>query len=283
MRRKHLVVMTLAIALMMPAWISAADAGEVHIVCMVGDLEKLKTMLTGNPDLVNSKDESGNTPLHYANSPEIALLLLDNKADIEAKENSGGTPLHAAVNSGHVDVATVLLAHGANANAKSVTGLTPLHVAALTDNADGKENAAAMAELLLANKADVRAKDIDGNTPLDWAVAKSRPKLAAVLFSHIQKTLQKTDGGLLLQFKFTKGETMTLEQKTLIEFFSGLLDTDEGSMLTLQRVRNQVESTGPTTMLSCCTEAMRAESPPGKVIFDSDNEANRSMDQLTNP
>jgi hypothetical protein len=279
MKRTQIIAVTFTIAIIMLAWASAVHAGEIHDAAMFGDLDKLKTLLNFSPDLVNSTDASGNTPLHYAANKEIALELLANKASVSAREKTGGTPLHAAAYAGHIDVAAVLLAHGADVNAKSVIGLTPLHVTAFTENTDGKKNAVEMAKLLLANKANVRARDVDGNTPLDWAVAKVRPELADVLLSQIQTTLKKPDAGIPLKFKFIKGDTMKMEQRTLMELFTGLLDTDAGSMLTVQRVRNYVESTGPTNTLSCCTEAMRVESPPGKVAFDSDNKANREMDE----
>ncbi|WP_446399244.1 ankyrin repeat domain-containing protein [Coleofasciculus sp. C1-SOL-03] len=37
-----------------------------------------------------AKDDQGNTPLHFAPSPEIAALLI---ADINAKNRDGETPL----------------------------------------------------------------------------------------------------------------------------------------------------------------------------------------------
>lgn len=39
---------------------------EIHDATARGDLEKVKTLLEGNPDRVSSPDSSGETPLHEA-------------------------------------------------------------------------------------------------------------------------------------------------------------------------------------------------------------------------
>ena len=63
-------------------------------------MEKVKSLLKANPDLVFSKDNIGFTPLHIAAATEqmvMAELLISNNADVNAKDNSGLTPLfHAA-------------------------------------------------------------------------------------------------------------------------------------------------------------------------------------------
>ena len=98
----------------------------------IGDLEKVKAMLKGNPDLVFSRDFVGSTTLHWAvgqNRKDMVELLLANNADVNAKaEKSGWTPLHMAVLLGHKDMVELLLAGRADVNAKSKDE-TPLHFA----------------------------------------------------------------------------------------------------------------------------------------------------------
>jgi ankyrin repeat protein len=48
------------------AWSSLAFCGEIHDAAKSGDLEKVKALLKGNPNLVFSKDTNGRTPLHCA-------------------------------------------------------------------------------------------------------------------------------------------------------------------------------------------------------------------------
>src|SRR5713101_2106293 len=95
-----------------------------------GDLEKVKALLKGNPDLVFNGDGRGWTPVHYAahwGQKEVAELLLANKADVNAQDNYGMTPLHCAVAQGYKDLAELLLANKADVNAQDNEGVTPLH------------------------------------------------------------------------------------------------------------------------------------------------------------
>ncbi len=144
------------------AWSSLAFGGKIHDAAGNGDLEKVKALLKDNPNLVFSKDNGGETPLHWAadgGHKDVAELLLANKAEVNAIDNNGRTPLHYAAENGDAGMTKLLLDHKADANAKDKNGKTPLHVARNSD----------VAELLLDNKADVNSKDKSGNTPLHTA------------------------------------------------------------------------------------------------------------------
>lgn len=175
--------------------------GEIHDTAEKGDLEKVKALLKEDPNLVFSKDNDGNTPLHSAvkfDHKDVAEFLLANKADVDAKDkwndwtslhiaavdgykdeaelllankadvNAQGkwniTPLLLAAGRGYTNVAELLLAHGADVKAKDNNGWTALHVAAM----GGQKN---VAELLLANGADVNARNNKGETPLQMVLA----------------------------------------------------------------------------------------------------------------
>jgi len=138
-----------------------------------GDLERVRALLKGDPDLVFSKDTYGATPLEWAagaGHKEVAELLLANRADVNAKNNIGSTPLHSAAANGHSHMAELLLANRADVNAKNNNGATPLHYAAANGRSD-------MAELLLNNKADVNARANKGATPLHFAMNKDVAEL----------------------------------------------------------------------------------------------------------
>jgi len=89
-----------------------------------GDLEKIKALLKDNPELVFSRENNGQTPLHEAaakGQTDLVKLLLANDADVNAEDNSSRMALHLAASNGHKDVAELLFAKAAS----------PLHVAAL--------------------------------------------------------------------------------------------------------------------------------------------------------
>jgi ankyrin repeat protein len=163
--------------------ISPDASAEIIPAVEDGDLNKVKALLQKNPDLVFSKGKDGETPLLKAVSAghqDIAELLLANKADVNAKDNSSQTPLHFAAQGDDTDdtkMAALLLAKGADIHAKDNDGNTPLLDAA----SDGNKN---MAELLLTKGADIEAKDNSGCTPLIWAAIQGHRDVAEVLLDH---------------------------------------------------------------------------------------------------
>ena len=75
-------------------------AGIIHVAANNGNFEKVKRLVSNNPDLVNEKDLNNKTALHFAafaGHPEIVEYLLENGADVNAKDVYNMTPLHAAV------------------------------------------------------------------------------------------------------------------------------------------------------------------------------------------
>src|SRR5438876_8977501 len=177
-----------AATLLALVWITFASScrrndvgtGEIRDAAGKGDLAKVQALLKQNPDLVFSKDDHGNTPLHLAavkGHKVIAELLLAKHADVNDKENHGNTPLHLAAVKSYKEVAELLLANKAKVNTKDNNGRTPLHWAAVKGYKD-------MAELLLANKANVNAKTYkDGAPPLYWAVSNDHKDAAALLLA----------------------------------------------------------------------------------------------------
>ncbi len=146
--KSHILHRTVMAAVMMAlAWNSLAFGGEIHDASRAGDLGKVKALLKENPDLVNSKDDSGQTPLHYAvhyGQKAVAEFLLANKANVNARTSKGVTALHLAAQQGNKEMVELLLAHKADVNAKTTIGWTPLYLAAQNGHKD-------VAALLLQN------------------------------------------------------------------------------------------------------------------------------------
>jgi ankyrin repeat protein len=107
-----------------------------------GDLETVKKLLTGNPDLIFSRDMYGSTALKRAadainthgGHKDVVKFLLDKGADVNAHANVEKlTPLHVAAAAGNKAIVELLLVHGADVNAKDGRGKTPLFYAAFSD------------------------------------------------------------------------------------------------------------------------------------------------------
>lgn len=180
---------------------------EVFAAVGLGDRDRLKALLEERPDLVNARNEAGDSLLlaaAYSGRKDLFELLLEKGAGVNVFEASalglsdrvgeflgadpslantyshdGWTPLHLASFFGRKDVASVLLAHGADVNARSRSTRfakenTPLHAAAANRQV-------ALAELLLAHGADVNAKDGSGYTPLALAASGKNDLLVVIL------------------------------------------------------------------------------------------------------
>jgi len=138
------------------------------------NINKIKRLIERGAD-VGAKDRDGDTPLHLADSVELAKLLIASGADVGAKDKWwGNTPLHSAVAWNKIEIAKLLIDSGADMGAKDIDGETPLHVAVWEDNI-------AVAKLLIASGADVNAKGWNGFTPLDWAKSE---EMEALLIEH---------------------------------------------------------------------------------------------------
>ncbi len=86
----------------------------VHLEVISGQLDDNSPL---SPEMVNSADGAGLTPLHYAASmgnPAPVRILLDNGADINASALGGFSVLHAACQFGDVEMVRMLLENKAD-------------------------------------------------------------------------------------------------------------------------------------------------------------------------
>jgi ankyrin repeat protein len=128
------------------------------------EVQRIKVLIKGSPDLVNAKNQNDETPLQKAaglGQLSVAEFLLANNADVDARGSISWTPLQKAAIYGHRAIAELLLKHGAEVNRRDWT--SPLHLAA-------QKGYTAVAEVLLDHNADVNAKEgFSGATPLHYA------------------------------------------------------------------------------------------------------------------
>ncbi len=136
------------------------------------EVEKVKGLIVQGAN-VNARTEFGETPLHLAQSKEMAELLLSKGADIHAKDDEFGmTPLFNATK----EVFELLISKGADINVRSKKGLTPLAWSAYGDDVD-------RIKLLISKGADVNSADEHLKTPLHIAANWNKIEIAGLLVS----------------------------------------------------------------------------------------------------
>lgn len=59
---------------------------DVHAAARLGRVDRLKELLSANPELVHARGGDGQTPLHFACNTEVARFLLEHGADIDARD-----------------------------------------------------------------------------------------------------------------------------------------------------------------------------------------------------
>lgn len=166
-------------------------AGPIHDAAKEGDLEKVKSLLAGDKNLLEAPDERGLRPLHHASSASLPVVeyLVGLKADVNAKSINGATPLYVAARSGQKEIAEFLLKNGADVNATGEGG-PAINQAVYRGSAD-------MVRLLLDYKADISLTDGDGNTALHSAAIWNAGEAAHMLLH----------AGANVNVKNKKGET----------------------------------------------------------------------------
>ncbi|MRR21609.1 hypothetical protein EG830_01345 [bacterium] len=142
------------------------------------DLPKVKILLKDNPQLLSSRDESGNTPLHLAarqKQYETVSYLLSEGADVNCVNTNQVTPLHISASIGSPEITGLLIGKGADVRLADYQLYTPLHYAA----ANGFNE---VAEILVKNGAPLEAKNTYGRTPLLLcARERGTPEIARLL------------------------------------------------------------------------------------------------------
>ena len=102
-----------------------------------GRSEVLRGLLDASPGLVSAPGGDGETPLHFAKTPEVAALLLERGADLEARDvDHESTPLQYQV--GNEAVARLLVRRGARPDVFTAAALddTDLLARILKDDPD---------------------------------------------------------------------------------------------------------------------------------------------------
>lgn len=131
--------------------------GELYEAVGEGDVESLTNLLAKTTDTKHYNDL-----LLLAldrNFPEVAILLLENKADPNIRIYGDEVPMFYAVVRGNIQLITSLLNHRANLDIQNCAGKTVLHKSVISKNQE-------VVKLLLDNKANPNIPDDRGEIPI---------------------------------------------------------------------------------------------------------------------
>ncbi|XP_067354907.1 85/88 kDa calcium-independent phospholipase A2 isoform X1 [Channa argus] len=119
----------------------------------------VEELLKADPRQLHAQDSMyGGTPLHWAKTAEMCLMLLENDCSVNYLSNTGESALHILTKRGRFEAAMVLLTHGGNANLKGQDGNTALHLAMKMDHME-------LIKALIVFGADVEIHNDLGETP----------------------------------------------------------------------------------------------------------------------
>lgn len=159
----------------------------------VGDLNEIKEKIESQPELINEKDNYGNTPLMRAldnENIELAALLLEKGADPKAVNKEGLSVTALAVLSGDFAIYEKVSKLSGEVNPELFAGKKALNHAALNGNTK-------MVEAILSHsKTEVNHQDNLGQSPLYLASLAGQYEVAALLMKAGANPDLKTKEGL---------------------------------------------------------------------------------------
>ena len=171
MRKK--LVLLLVVTLLCTSLFAQKDVFDIS---RSGTVEELEQLYKETPEIINTKNEVGYTPLVlacYSGNEAVVSFLVDKVDNIDGT-STYGTPLMAAVFKGYIKIVSILLKYGANPNMADDKGTTAAHYAVMLKNYN-------MVEQLVRAKANFDLKDNADKSALDYAKSFNDEKLNKIL------------------------------------------------------------------------------------------------------
>ena len=149
---------------------------DVFEISRNGSLEQIEKLYYKSPEVINTKNERGHTPLIlacYNGNVSVAKFLIARVNDVN-ETSDDGSALMAATVKGQTELVELLLEKNANPNLTDVNGTTALHYAVMFEQEQ-------IIKSLIANDAKVNIKNGSNQTALDIAKIKNNQKIIEIL------------------------------------------------------------------------------------------------------
>jgi len=149
---------------------------NVFDIARSGTLDEMKTLVSQNPEIINSKNERGFTPLIlacYRGNTEVAKYLIDNVKDVNYLSQEG-TALSSLCINYNKELVEKILTKKADPNVQDSFGNTPLLWAVKRNNLE-------LVSILLKNNADINIKDSLGVSAFEYALQSNNNELINLL------------------------------------------------------------------------------------------------------
>ncbi|XP_058455880.1 ankycorbin-like isoform X2 [Malaya genurostris] len=200
------------------------NRGALHYASSSKDIAAAASVAMVAPELIESADEDGFTPLHLAviqGNLQLTNLLLANEADVNALDNEGHSVVHWATVCGEVEALRAVLSAGSDVSVPDINGGSPLHYAAQMcgANYEGKTARASaklaldiLNTLLVHPDTSVEVEDKDGRQPLLWAASAGSAKAVLALIkagAHVESA--DKDGLTALHCAASRGHTECID------------------------------------------------------------------------
>ncbi|CAG2243985.1 unnamed protein product [Mytilus edulis] len=166
----------------MPSFCKSRKDGSspLHVTALLGYNDLSFFFVESDKSQVNSRDNTGKTPLHMACSKgntAVAKILIMSNAEVNQMDTNKVTPLMLACSSGNIDLIKFLLTKDVHINAFNSLGSTPLLEACIKNNVKA-------CSLLLENKAKVDCFNKNGDTPLHLACQAGQTEILNLLLKY---------------------------------------------------------------------------------------------------
>lgn len=181
-------------------------SSPLHHACREVATDTMYSLLDLSAD-PGARNDSGDTPLHYArNGDVVAALLWRRRVSVDVQNDQGRTPLHESIALERLGVSQALVKAGADLTLRDKKGMSAFDCACMYENSEmvqmmlsgGRLDPAAadekngltplhwaqgkvVVDMLVDAGADVHARDRTGRTPLHLGCSKSNVTVCALL------------------------------------------------------------------------------------------------------